>query len=131
MTLPDLFDDLSKLKLSGGWVVPRARASRKKLPRPKPAGRFLKGPIPWPWLRVAILLRRQGSVLELGLLLWLEAGITRSPTVRVNLSRLEDLGISRRCAFRALRKLEGAGLVSVRRKRGAVSEVTLLEVKDP
>jgi hypothetical protein len=126
--MPDVFDDLDRLRLPEGWVPP-PRPRKVPPPRHKPGARFLKGPVPWAWLRTAIRLHRRGRALDLGLLLWLEAGLTRSRVVRVNLSRLGDLGISLESASRALRNLELAGLVSVARRPGRQSEITLLDAE--
>src|SRR5688572_17273799 len=103
MTPPDLFDDLSRFRIPDDWKPPPPRA-RKAPPRHKPGARFLKGPVPWVWLRVA--LRLPGRALHLGIVLWLEVGLTRSRTVKVNLSRMEDIGITRQGARRAVLSLE-------------------------
>jgi hypothetical protein len=73
----------------------------------------------------------RSRALEVGIALWLEAGLASSRTVKLNLSRLTCAGLSRYSAYRGLRKLEEAGLVSVERRLGAVSRVTLLECNTP
>ncbi|OJY30929.1 MAG: hypothetical protein BGO98_29670 [Myxococcales bacterium 68-20] len=83
--------------------------------------KFLKGPIPWPWLLAAVHLR--GSALAVGVHLWLWSGIRKSPTVPLNLSRLP---IPRAAASRALRDLEEAGLIRVDQKRGQKPVVTIV-----
>jgi hypothetical protein len=60
-------------------------------------------------------------------MLWREIGRQKRRTVRVCLARV-GLGISEQAARRALKALEVAGLVSVRRKAGHGLEVTLLEL---
>src|SRR5215468_5398788 len=95
-----------------------------KPPRHRPGERFLKGPIPWPWLEQAA--RLPGKALALSLALWREAGYRRRRTVSVSLSRA-GLGVNEQAARRALRALQAAGLVSVLRKPGRKLEVTLLE----
>jgi hypothetical protein len=94
-------------------------------PRHRPTERFLKGPIPWPWLEVAA--RLPGKTLALALALWREAGYRRRRTVKLCLNRVE-LGVTRQASRRALRCLEAAGLVSVARQPGHGLEVTLLDV---
>jgi hypothetical protein len=95
-----------------------------KPPRHRPGERFLKGPIPWPWLEQAA--RLPGKALALSLALWREAGYRRRRTVRLCLARVE-LGVSEQAARRALRSLRTAGLVTVRREPGRGLEVTLLD----
>src|SRR5262245_9648819 len=96
--------------------------------RPAPqcrASRFLKGPVPWPWLQRAMLL--PGKALAVGLRLWLLYGMTGPGTVKLCLSQCTDDGIPARTARRAIQALERAGLVSVVRKPGRGLEVTILD----
>src|SRR5262245_28848871 len=76
------------------------------LPRPE---KFLKGPIPWPWLRAAAA--EDGKCLQVGLCLWRLSGAKRSPTVRLSNLEVEELGVDRYAKSRALKKLEAVGLV--------------------
>ena len=46
--------------------------------RPRDPDRFLKGPVPWPWLMQAMAL--PGKALAVGLMLWLEHGMTGRKT---------------------------------------------------
>ena len=87
--------------------------------------RFLRGPVPWDWVILADGLR--GRALVVGLCLWRLAGATGSRTVTLANSELEPLGIDRAAKSRALRALEQAGLISIQRKAGRWSMVTLLE----
>jgi hypothetical protein len=59
----------------GHWEVPAdkeqapAPNTKKKRPyRPRRAERFLRGPVPWPWLVRAMAL--PGKALAVGLILW-------------------------------------------------------------
>ena len=56
-------------------------------------GRFLKGPIPWPWIAAAAAL--PGQALLVGLCIWRLAGATKSQTVLFGDSDLKPLGIDR------------------------------------
>ena len=98
----------------------------KKPPHPRKGEGFLKGPIPWPWLRCAMAL--PGKALAVALLLWREAGIRNQRTVRINLSALGVLGLPRATARRGLQSLASAKLVTVTHRPGQALEVTLLEV---
>jgi hypothetical protein len=110
--------DLDALRKRPSWKPPRHR----------PGEAFLKGPIPWPWLRRACTL--PGKALHVAVLLWKEAGCRKSRTVRFRLARAAELTIPRDTAKRGLRALATAGLVSIRLRPGQALEVTLLET-DP
>jgi hypothetical protein len=125
MTHPDNFD-LDRLRLAAG-PARAAPFATKRPPRPRKGDPFLKGPIPWSWVETAAVL--PGKALAVGLAVWREAGCVRSRTATLNLSRL-PAGIPRRTAQRALRALEGAGLVAVARLPGHALRVTLLDAGD-
>jgi hypothetical protein len=92
-------------------------------PRHRPGERFLRGPVPWVWLTRAGSL--PGRALQVGVTLWQLAGVQGNRTVVFCLSRMRDMGVGEQAARRALRALEGAGLVSVSHKPGRGLEVTL------
>lgn len=103
-----------------------ARTAKKKCPpRPRRADRFLKGPVPWPWLLRAMTL--PGKALAVGLILWLQCGITGRRTVLFCLARAAADGIPTTTARRAIREPERAGLVTICRKPGRGLEVTILD----
>jgi hypothetical protein len=84
---------------------------------------FLKGPIPWGWVERACAL--PGRALAVGLVIWLWSGMTRSTTVRVSY-RSFPIPMGRFTIYRALRALEDADLVTVRRFGGGrAPEVTI------
>jgi predicted ArsR family transcriptional regulator len=67
-----------------------------------------------------------GKALQVALLLRFQAGLKRSNVVRFNQAQGgREMGVSESAARRAVRELEAAGLVSVRRKPGRAAEVTL------
>jgi hypothetical protein len=78
--------------------------------------RVLKGTVPLAWLETAAKL--PGRSLHVGLLLWYEAGVSRSGAVHLSNILCLRFGIDRNAKYRALRSLEGARLVSVQRKLG-------------
>jgi len=106
--------------------TPAPAAGRRRTPRARREGRFLKGPVPWPWLARAMKL--PGKALAVGLMLWLQRGLTGRRTVHFCLTSATTDGIPATTARRAVRELEAAGLVSVRRKPGRGLEVILLDV---
>jgi hypothetical protein len=66
--------------------------------------------------------------LALAICLWHKAGWQRTTVVRLNL-RDAGFDMDRQVARRALRALEGAGLVRVERHRNCCPVVTLLEAR--
>lgn len=89
---------------------------------------FLKGPIPWDWLRQAAVL--PGQSLIVGLIAWREAGIVQSMTVSLRPARYRQCGVSQPAAARAVRNLESAGLVRVIRRPGRCLELTILDASE-
>jgi hypothetical protein len=69
-----------------------------------------------------------GKALAVGLILWLQRGITGRCTVLFCLARATAEGIPTTTARRAARELERAGLVAIHRKPGRGLEVTILDV---
>ena len=115
--------DLSRLRLRG---LPSRSPSppRTRPPRPGRGEQFLKGPIPWVWLTKAMAL--PGKALHVGIALWFRAGIERTGTIRLSLTRLRSTGLSRSSACRGLRALEKADLINVERHMGRAPIVTLI-----
>jgi hypothetical protein len=87
------------------------------------AGRYLKGPVPWPWIAAAAAL--PGKALIVGLCLWRLAGATNNRTVVLGNRDLAPFGIDRAAKSRALAALEGAGLITVARRASRFPVVTL------
>ena len=86
--------------------------------------RYLKGPISWNWLIRAGALK--GRALHTGLALLFMAGIKRDLEVALPLGQLKEMGVDRHAAYRGLKQLESAGLVTVRRAPGRKARVLLL-----
>jgi hypothetical protein len=122
MADPDPFD-VDALRAPGADLDALRRRPPGKPPRHRAGEKFLKGPIPWPWLARAFGL--PGKALHVALLLWREAGCRRSRTVRLCLNGGLPAGLNRQSARRGLRQLEGAGLVEVRHYPGKGLDVTL------
>jgi hypothetical protein len=103
--------------------VPPVRGRRP--PRHRPGERFLKGPVPLTWLEQAGHL--PGKALHVGIALWYRAGMKRCRDIPLALSGLLAFGVDRYAAYRGLKALEAASLVSVVRHVGRRPVVTLLE----
>lgn len=87
--------------------------------------RFIKGPIPWPWVRQAAAL--PGKTLAVAMAIWHIAGMAKSrKDIRVTEKLGAQLGVDRKARYRALERLEAAGLIVVHRRPGACPRVDIL-----
>src|SRR5262245_32363581 len=125
MTPPDPFD-VDVLRAPEADLGALCQHSGRRPPRHRQGEKFLKGPIPWPWLERAFEL--PGKALHVAVLLWQEVGCRSCRTVRFCLNGELPRGLNRQSARRGLRQLVSAGLVEVRRFPGKGLEVTLRDV---
>jgi len=116
--------DATHLRLTSGLTSAPHR-QRARLPRHRPGERFLKGPIPWQWLTRAA--QQPGRALHVAIAIWHWAFIKGSGQIALSISRLKELGVSRYAAYRGLKALERAGLISVHRQKGRKSVVTIMD----
>ena len=93
------------------------------------ATRFIKGPLPLPWLQRAAAL--PGKAFHVAVGLWYVSGLCRSDTFSFKRSVAADFGVSPDATYDALTNLEAAGLVSVARHRGRSPTVTILKAAVP
>ena len=112
--------DVDRLRLRSR--LERVRPLRP--PGPAKGERFLKGPVPFPWLEAAA--RLPGKSLQTGIALWYAAGLARSASVPLSNISGVRFGLDRNAKYRALAWLEEAGLITVERKLGRAPVVTLL-----
>ena len=91
----------------------RARRSRQFIP-----------PVPMEWFRRAC--RLPGKAVVVALAAWYRSKRQGSATVVLSQAGLSELGVSRQAKYRALRRLEEAGLVAVRRRGHKSPEVTVI-----
>jgi DNA-binding transcriptional ArsR family regulator len=103
---------------------PRACAQPTRPARKRLQERFLRGPISWPWLLVAM--DQPGKALHVAMCLWFASGLKRGDT-SITFST-HGTGLDRHSAYRGLKALEDAGLVSVVRHQGRKARVKLLPV---
>jgi hypothetical protein len=87
-------------------------------------GKFIKGPIDVSWVCRAS--RLGVKALLVGLALWHLRGLRKSDTFIVSNVMLRDWGIQPDAKRRALRTLEGAGLIRVDRRTKRSPRVTLI-----
>jgi hypothetical protein len=71
-----------------------------------------------------------GQALQVALVLWRAAGLKGRATVKLSLSGELPLGLNEYSARRGVRRLEGAGLVSIKCRPGHSLEVTILAVPE-
>jgi hypothetical protein len=96
----------------------RARRSQQFIP-----------PVPMEWFRRAC--RLPGKAVVVALAAWYRSKRERSSTVILSQAGLSELGVSRQAKYRALRHLEEAGLVAVRRRGHKSPEVTVIPPTGP
>lgn len=94
------------------------------LPRPNKGEGFIKGPIPFQWMRIATQCGGRGA--EVGLLLWYAAGWQRKNPVKLTAAICKQLGVHPKTVKRVLTQMEAARLVKAVFRRGRSPMVTLL-----
>ena len=82
--------------------------------------------IPGEWLGKASALN--GKALHTSLAIWLAVSLDKRLTVELRPRYLKRFSVNRHAAYRSLRALERAGLISAERKRGRSAIVTVLGV---
>jgi DNA-binding transcriptional ArsR family regulator len=105
-------------------ILSKASQDRRHQQRERRTGEYLRGPVPLTWLSAA---KRCGLLaLTVGLLLWFRKGCTRSTDgLTVSERQYREFGLSRQTFAVGLSRLESAGLVTVERKAGRKSRITL------
>lgn len=88
--------------------------------------RFIKGPIPLNWLRQAATLGRGKSSLSVGLALWFQSGLERNRTIKLTSNLTKLFSLSRDGCYSGLELLQKAGLISIERRKGKSSIVTII-----
>jgi hypothetical protein len=81
--------------------------------------------LPLGWVTIAANL--PGRALHAGLTVWYAASVSGSTAVHLSNVQCLRFGLDRNAKYRALRSLEVAGLVAVKRMRGRSPLVTILE----
>jgi DNA-binding transcriptional ArsR family regulator len=133
-TTTDIYADLDRLRFTYAAFTPAgvARlADVKASPKPKAKkiiGEFLKGPIPLPWLTAATMLSGKAP-LAVALAVCFEAGRRKAKEVKLTTAILRRFGVNRKAKYTALKSLEKAGLVRVRREPRRNPVVTILDVQ--
>lgn len=93
---------------------------------------FLRGPVPLDWLGKAAKL--PGKTLNVALAIWWLKGMTHNESFKLTRMSLNMFSIKRDAASMALNRLEGAGLISIKRvvgQRPCISIIHLNEIENP
>ena len=117
--------DLSSLKLPDTPVKQKSPESSSLPPKHSKGEKFLRGPIPWDWIKIASSL--PGMALHVGIALWHLAGFDNCAIVKLSGKLLRGMGVERHSGYRGLKQLEEGKLVAVKRHRGRNPEVTILD----
>lgn len=89
-----------------------------------PVAKFIKGPIPLEWItRANALPGKAGAV---GLALWFLVGVKSSRTIKLTGEVEQIAACDRKSKYTALAALETAGLITVKRRAGAMAVATIL-----
>ena len=115
--------DPSRLKLRRNGT-PVSTPTQRPLHIAAKGQRFLRGPIPLPWLSSAA--RLPGKALHVGLAIWLEAGFRNTAVVPLSNVAGQHFGLDRNAKYRGLRSLEQAGLIMAERRPGRSPIITIV-----
>jgi len=104
--------------------IPKLRRKTRKTRRR--AGEFLRGPIPWLWVKSAADTR--GPALFVALAISHFCDLTKQRTICRGLTDLGCGIIPRHAVSRVLKLLESRGLIEVDRQAGRLLAITVLEI---
>jgi hypothetical protein len=117
--IPDI-DELSEPWSAGPSRESTNTPASKILP-------YLRGPIPWYWLRRATELGE--SALATGLAVWHLRALNKKMTFEASLNKLRKwTGLSEKSTRNGLHRLESAGLLEVERPQGKNPSITLVDI---
>ena len=88
-------------------------------------GSYFVRPMPLDWVSRTIQL--PGKAFHVGVIIWYQAGIQSSHSVRLSMKRLREFGISRWSAYRGLAALRSAGIIEIRNSVGRLPIITILD----
>ncbi len=106
----------------------KEKRDRQALPRHREGERFVRGPIPMKWLKLASTCGSRAEAVSL--LLWYTAGWQKSNPVKLTPSVLAELKVHPKTGRQVLKKMEEIGLVKVEFRRGRSPVVTITEPRE-
>jgi len=89
---------------------------------------FLRGPVPMDWLSQAAEL--PGKTLNVALAIWWLNGMSQSESFKLTRKSLSLLCIKRDATSISLKRLEGAGLIKVKRNVGQRPTISIIHLQD-
>ncbi|MEO6971503.1 MAG: hypothetical protein ABI217_11480 [Chthoniobacterales bacterium] len=116
--------NLADFRCSDNGLQPTAPEGTDNVsPQRKIKGEFVKA-IPLKWLEPAIAVG--GRTLATALAIWFEHGRKKANTINLTTAVLRRFSVNRKAGYRALKQLERAGSIKVRRAQGKNPIVTLI-----
>jgi hypothetical protein len=107
------------------WTCPTPQSKKSAT-----SGHYLRGPIPWSWLKAAIELG--SGALTAGLAIWHLRTLRKTTTFAASLNQLSKwTEQSEKVMREGLHRLERARLVAVERPVGRSPIITILEAPSP
>lgn len=100
---------------------------RSKREQSRVQGRFIKGPIPIPWVARAIRLRKP-SAIKVAVALFYQRGLCSSNEFKIEPARFLELNVDELTRRRGLVELERSGLITVQRWAGRSPVVAMIGV---
>jgi hypothetical protein len=89
-------------------------SKKKYLPKKGGIVKFIRGPIPLPWITEAVKL--SPCALRISMVIWYVRGLRKSETIILSNKMLKEFNLDRHTKYRGLKLLEGAGLIEVERR---------------
>lgn len=110
------------------WLNPKTKELETLETRPSSAiGKFISGPIPLAWIMQANAL--PGKANAVAIALWFLAGVKKTKTFRLTGQVQEIACCTRQSFYKALDRLEIAGLIAQHKSAGRRTEISILEAK--
>jgi hypothetical protein len=117
--------DIQSWDIESLQLTPSVQSTQVAYKAKSAKGKFLRGPIDWPWLTAAA--RLPGSALHVAVAIHFLNGFQQTGTVKLSPSVLRELGLKRHAGYRAVEALEEAGLISAIRRKGCSPIITVLD----
>jgi hypothetical protein len=114
--------DIDKYRIPGKNINP-GESKKKREPKKKIIGKFIRGPIPLYWMKKALELAP--CAIRIGIVLWYISGLRKSETFILSNVMLKDFGLNRHTKYQGLKHLEEAGLIEVERRFKKNPKVTI------
>ena len=106
-------------------IVPSFVPAQSPPKAPRRQRLFIKGPIPFDWLRQANTL--EGSTGLVAVALWFYVGLQGARSFKLD-GRLDQLcGLTRQTRDQCLRRLQTAGLIHLRKRHGSYPSVQIID----